>query len=114
MWQTEVTPGLPLLSCLPREAINKEIMAKQFTQRLRVSLMPFKCANHFFHYSMGGGGGGGGGRGAGGGGGERGRERVTREKVTNKNKDEDPDGGRQRTCTDCRVPWCIYGDDIHT
>lgn len=47
-----VTPGLPLLSCLPREAINKEIMAKQFTRRLRVSLMPFKCANHFFHYSM--------------------------------------------------------------
>lgn len=46
-----VTPGLPLLSCLPREAINKEIMAKQFTPRLWVSLMPFKCANHFFHYS---------------------------------------------------------------
>ena len=104
MWQTEVTPGLPLLSCLPREAINKEIMAKQFTQRLRVSLMPFKCANHFFHYSTGGGG-----RQR-----ERVRERGTREKVTNKNKDEDPDGGRQRTCTDCRVPWCIYGDDIHT
>ena len=46
-----VTPGLPLLPCLPREAINKEIMAEQFTQRLWVSLMPFKCANHFFHYS---------------------------------------------------------------
>lgn len=43
-----VTPGLPLLTCLPREAINKEIMAKQFTQRLWLSLMPFKCANHFF------------------------------------------------------------------
>lgn len=44
-----VTRGLLLLSCLPREAINKEIMAEQFTQRLWVSLMPFKCANHFFH-----------------------------------------------------------------
>lgn len=28
-----VTPRLPLLSCLPREAINKEIMAKQFTPK---------------------------------------------------------------------------------
>lgn len=45
-----VTPGLLLLSCLPREAINKEIMAEQFTHRLWVSLLPFKCANHFFHY----------------------------------------------------------------
>lgn len=26
-------------------------MAEQFTQRLPVSLLLFKCANHFFHYS---------------------------------------------------------------
>ena len=46
-----VTRGPSFLSCLPREVSNKEIMAEQITQRLRVSLMPFKCANHFFHYS---------------------------------------------------------------
>lgn len=46
-----VTRGLPLLSSLPREAINKEIMAEQFTRRLCMSRMAFKRANHFFRYS---------------------------------------------------------------
>lgn len=40
-----VTPGLPLRSSLPRDAINKEIMAEQFAQRLGVSPVHFKCAN---------------------------------------------------------------------
>lgn len=47
------TPRLPPHSHIPREAINKEIMAKLFSQRLCVSLMLFKCANHFFHYCTG-------------------------------------------------------------
>lgn len=48
-----VAPRLPPRSHIPREAINKEIMAKLFSQRLCVSLMLFKCANHFFHYCTG-------------------------------------------------------------
>ncbi len=106
-----VTPGLPLLSCLPREAINKEIMAKQFTLKLWVSLMLLKCANHFFHYSTGGVG------------------------VQERESQREGERDTQRVCDRVKlteteiqtmmekdrvhvqimyseVPWCIYGDDV--
>lgn len=51
MWQDELPQGfLHTHTHVPGEAINKEIMAKLFSQRLCVSLTLFKCANHFFHY----------------------------------------------------------------